>query len=305
MATATKKVGLPTPRATQKLTLGFGSLASCEIGIGVFADEAKTKVKGMRVCHEHGPGLQQRHLCSAGTKDEHYLDGWPETGYPHPDNPDQYVIVDKSVLDEISATKTGVVEITDFVDVDSIDPIYYDKTYLMWAQQDKPLSVKIYDLFARTMRDDRKAGIATLVLGKHNVQIVIRWSEAMNTLVLHTCYFNSQIRLHDVELIRSGVEARAQEFVADEFKLAREIISMNEGEFDASEVDDTYTPMLEDAIRAAAGGKAFTPAERTEPTAAPAADLLGALKASVEQAKSKAKPAAKKPAAKPRTKQPV
>jgi DNA end-binding protein Ku len=308
MATTTKAkaAATPTPRSNQKLAIGFGTGMTAHVGYKAIADEARSPIKAQYVCPEHGPGCKQRYMCSPGTPQEHLMpEGLPPKGYPNPDDPSQLVIVNKADLDEIAEQKDGIIEVKAYVDVDTIDPIYFAKTHFLWPQAGIPLNEQTFDVFAAALRVDRKAAVATVVLAKQTVQIVIHWSDELGTLVFHTCYFNSQIRQADAEIIKAGAVSRDATISNDHLKLARMVIEMNAGEFDASEVDDTYTPKLEAVIRASAKGTKYVPVVVDAEPVAPAADLLGALQASVEAAKTAKKPAAKKPAAKSRAKQPA
>jgi len=96
------------------------------------------------------------------------------------------------------------------------------------------------------------------------------------------------------------MEARGAKFDEHSVALARTIMDSLAGDFDPSEVEDTYTPKLESAIRSVAKGKPYVPATPVA-EARPVVDLLGALQASVAAAKAKGgtkRPTPKKPAAK-------
>jgi DNA end-binding protein Ku len=309
MASAKKpSTGTPVPRASKKLTIGFGDLASVQIGYGPFADESRKKIKGKLVCPIHGiPGIQYRYLCSGGTPDEHVLEKKPASGYPNPDKPDEYVLVDKSVLDEIAESNDGTIQVKSYVPLDSIDSTYLDQTFLVWPEPTSAFNEETFDLFAAVFKEDKVAAVATVVLGGQTVQVILNWSDAQETVVLRACLFESQIRRESINLVKQGVANRGHEFSDAHFDLVRQVMALRPGEFDAGEIDDTYTPMLEDAIRASAGGREYVPTQDPVTAAAePATDLLASLRESVAKAKAgDKKPAAKKPAAKSRAKAPA
>lgn len=282
-----------TPKATKKLTLSFGELMSAPIGYAPIADEARKKIKGKLTCPEHGPGVQYSYVCGKGGSHEHVLESRPDSAYPHPDDSTKYVFVDKAVREEIAEEGTGMIDVQHYVDLDSVNPTYLDQTYLVWADAQNPVQQQTYDLFLAVLREDRKAAVATIVLGGQTVQIVLHFDEREGVPVFHTCLLESQLRRGNIDLVRAGIEDSG--FSDEYLALARQVMASKEGEFDVTEVTDTYTPMFEDAIRAAANGSEFV-VEKTQETAAPAGDLLAALKTSVEKAKASTAKPKKKPA---------
>lgn len=277
---ASKATTTPTPRASANLSVSFG-LVNVPFAMRPLAETAK-EVQGKYTCPDHGvlPSGSQRYICSEGSKDEHLLKlGDLITSYPHPDNPDQYVSVDKSVLSEIAEERNGVIDVQTIVDAGAIDPVYFDKTYLCWPQKG---GEQAFDLFAEVLRTENKAAVSTVVLFKQTVSVVIRWSPEVDALVAHTCRYHAQLRWNDVGLVQAGAAGRGVPS-QQHLDAARTLLASMEGEFDTSGVVDTYTPMLKDAIRAAAGDKTISAPVRPE-APAPAADLLGALMASVQAA---------------------
>jgi DNA end-binding protein Ku len=280
-----------TPRASSNLTVGFG-LVNVPIALKPIADSGRP-ISGKYVCPEHGPNIAQRYLCSEGTKQEHLLAaGGQQTAYEHPDEKGKFVVVEPDVLSSIAEERSGRIEVERFVSVTEIDPIYFDKSYLCWPQGGAEAA---FDLFAEVLHSEKKAAVATVVMSKQTVTLVIRWSEITGTLVAHTCRFEAQIRWSDAELVKNAASGRGDP-IDTHLKAARTLVASMDGQFEPGEVVDRYTPMLQDAVRAAASGKTFeTPAPETP--AVEKTDLLESLMASVAGQK---KPAAKKPAAKPR-----
>jgi DNA end-binding protein Ku len=280
---ATKARKSPAPRASANLNVGFG-LVSVPFALRPLAETGRA-VSGKYVCPQHGPNLTQRYLCSEGTPQEHLLaQGEQVTAYEHPEKPGEFVVVDSNVLREIAEERSGRVEVEKIVDVSTIDPIYFDKTYLCWPQAG---GEEAFDLFAAILRAEGKAAVSTVVLSKQTVTLVIRYSPETGTLVAHTCRFHSQVRWADVELVAQGEERGAPS--EKHLAAARALLSSMEGNFSAGEVVDRYTPMLEDAVRAAASGVTFTAPQATPVVATE--DLLDALMASVQPAKKPARKA--------------
>jgi DNA end-binding protein Ku len=284
---------------SSKLTLGFG-LVSIPIRYKALAADRKP-ISGKLICPEHKETVSQFYKCGAETDHEHLLTrGECVSAFPHPDDKSQLVVVDPDVQKEFELSRTGAAAIEGVVDVHSIDPIYFDQTYLVDADNEPGDAGLKFDIFAYTLRDEGKAAITTTVISKQTRMVIFRWSEELECLVAHVCRFQSWIKHGEIQ----GVRDRASHRDAppkEHLEMGKQFFATLPDLFDPAEVDDEWTPMMQDAIRQAAGGKVVSSpkAKKAEP-AKPAEDLLAALKGSVAAAQKKpaAKPAAKKPAAK-------
>lgn len=281
------KTAAPAPSRGSKLTLGFG-LVNVPIAFKPLA-ETERPVPGKMACPEHGPHLTQGYTCCVGTEHEHPISNSETVRvFPHPDHGDTYVQVDPSVIEEFAEARTGAAQIERVVDAFSIDPAYIDRTHLVWPQAGGEAA---FDLLTAVLRREGKAAVATTVLNKQTRMIVFRWSDEFGCLLAHVLRFSSRLRHGEAELVKAGAASRSAP--ADEMvEAAARLFASLEGEFDASEVEDEYTPLMQSAIRAAAEGRSFEPAEKATAPVASADDLMAALTASVAAAKPKA---AKKP----------
>ena len=174
------------------------------------------------------------------------------------------------------------------VDFNTIDPAFIDKTYMVWPGEGGAPAEQAFDLFAKVLRDEGKAAVTTAVMSKQTRTVVFRWSSYLGCLVAHVCLFSSKIRFGDITGISAPAHERPEP-VEGALDLAKQILATLEGEFDPREVDDTYTPLVQSAIRQAAGGKEVK--APTKAKSAPAGDLMAALAASVASSKDAPAPA--------------
>jgi DNA end-binding protein Ku len=101
--------------------------------------------------------LQQKMVCPADGQEVH-----PEhrvRGYPV--GPDQYVIIRQDELDALAPAASRTIEIRDFVNLEQIDPIYFDRPYYVAPQEH---AVKAYRLLLEAMKRSNKIGVATFVM---------------------------------------------------------------------------------------------------------------------------------------------
>lgn len=282
-----------------KLSLNFG-LVSIPIRYAPIA-ESSSAISAKTLCPTHEtPVNQGEWVCGKGTATEHAV-ARDEVikGYPHPDNSKQLVVVDPSVIEEFAEERTGVASIERIVDFDTIDPCFLDKSYMVWPGEGGAPAEQAFDLFASVLRNERKAAVTTAVMSKQTRTVVFRWSAYFGCLVAHVCLFSSKIRFGDITGIIAPANERAEPAEAA-LALAKQILTSLEGEFDAREVEDTYTPLVQSAIRQAAGGKVVATKAAKEPVATPASDLMATLQASIDN-KPKAPAAGKRTRAKTKT----
>lgn len=276
------------PDRGKKLTLTFG-LVSIPLRYKPLSEGSSGGVSAKMMCPEHELTLNQGpYVCGRGTEGEHTIERADIVkGYPHPDEAKQLVIVDPSVLEEFAEERTGDAEIDRIVDVGSIDPAYFDKVYVVWPGDGKNAE-RSFDLLATVLRESGKAAVTTAVLSKQTRTIVFRWSEEFDCLIAHVCRFRSEIRLADVQVV-GAVAAQREEPSEAELDLARQIFATLEGEFDPADVDDEWTPAVQNAIRQAAGGKTAPKKAETKKVVEPAGDLMATLNASLKAATAKTK----------------
>ena len=271
------------PGRGSKLTLGLG-LVNVPVAYKPL-NETQRPVPGKLMCPEHGPALSQGYTCCVGTEHEHKIESAEIVkGFPHPDDSKTFVQVDPSVLEEIAESRDGSAQIERIVDASSIDAAYFEKVYLVWPQEGGEAA---FDLLAAVLKVEGKAAVTTTVMSKQTRTLVFRWSDELGGLLGHVCRFDSQIRHRDVEIVRNATSARPEPPAA-QLDAARMLLTSLEGEFDPSEVDDEYTPLLQDAIRAAASGATFETKKAASAPTASATDLMASLMASIPE-----KPAAK------------
>ncbi len=189
----------------------------------------------------------------------------------------QYVIIDPDELDQFVPTATRMIEIEEFVDLDEIDPLYYDSAY--YLAPDKV--AKPYALLAQAMRETKKVGIARLVMrGKQYVAAVRATDDGH--LVLSTMVYADEV-VEPAAIDELG-EVEDVEVSDRELKMATQLVDSLAAEFEPQQFHDSYREQVLELIDQKASGQEWVAPEPTE--AAPkVVDLMAALEASVAAAK--------------------
>jgi DNA end-binding protein Ku len=205
----------------------------------------------------------------------------------------KFVVIEEEELEQLKkVNEDRAVEIIDFVKIEEIDPIYFNKSYYMSPNEG---GVKAYSLLRAALQDSKKVGLAKIIIRAKEQMAVIRVVE--NTLLMETIHYPDEVRsVADVPNIPTG------ENVSDkELATAIMLIDQLTTEFEPGKYNDDYRTALLELIESKKSGKTITPKEREPAAASNVTDLMAALQASIDKTKpavAKKKTTRKKAAAK-------
>lgn len=193
------------------------------------------------------------------------------------------VIVEPDELDAVAPERSRTLEITDFVELADIDPIYFRSSYYLAPRDDGALSA--YRLLARAMEQSARIGIAPLVMRGKEYLCAVRARDGV--LVLETLYFDDEIRPPDDMLpaVKGVDDARALRSPAAkgrDLTLAVQLVESMTTEWDPTRYHDTYRREVEALIEDKRRGRAIVTSEPEE-TVADVIDLRAALEDSVRR----------------------
>ncbi len=184
--------------------------------------------------------------------------------------PGEYVTITQDDLDAFAPKSTRQIEIEDFVDLEDIDPIYFEQAYYLEPGKN---GEKQYRLLHDTMTSLGKVAIGRVVIRSKEALVAIRPVDGV--LVLETMRFADEILDADRTLL-DDVDAPS----AREIELASQLVQLLAGTFDPTKYRDEYRDSILELIeRKAAGEKIVAPAPPD--TGAKVLDLVSALEASL------------------------
>ncbi|MCW3023719.1 MAG: Ku protein [Conexibacter sp.] len=224
---------------------------------------------------------------------------------------DRYVVIDPVELEAVEPKKTRTIDIEDFVDLEDIDPIFYDHPYYLAPG---PGGAKPYRLLMEAMRETNKVAIAKVVIRSKESLVALRPMADHDVLEMATMLFADEIV--DPDRIDDIPTADEVETSSRELDIAKQLVESLAGEFEPAKYKDTYREAVLDMIEKKAAGEEIAVQPEAE-EAAPVPDLMSALKASLDAvrertgdaggdaggdgaAKPKRKPAATKAKPKPK-----
>jgi DNA end-binding protein Ku len=267
------------------LTVSFGLVS---IPVKLFSATEASKSISFNMLHKGcGSRLKQQYLCikeEIPVAREDIVKGFEFAK-------DQYVIFSPEELKAMEEAGTHTADITEFVPIESIDPVYFDKAY--YLAPDKG-GAKPYALLASALRESNRCALGRWAARGKQYIVMIRPVE--DGLVMQQLLYAGEVRsIKEIEIPKTEVKPA-------ELKLARQLIDAQSSEtFDPTAYTDEVAARIHAAVEKKVEGQEITMAEAPEGGGAQVIDLMEALRASLERksaAPAKAKPAvAEKPAA--------
>jgi DNA end-binding protein Ku len=256
------------PRSIWTGAISFGLV---NVPVKLYSAVSKKTVRFHQLHAKDGVRIQQKRVCPADGEEVAYdeiVKGYEIT-------PDQYVVVTPEELEAIEPRKTKTIDIEDFVDLEEIDPIYYDHPYYLLPGTG---AAKPYKLLVTAMEDASKVAIARVVIRQKEQLVAIR--PTGDILTMETMNFADEVVPHDKfdEAPDADVDTNKREV-----DMARQLIESLAAEFDPSKYKDTYRERVIELIERKAEGKEIAVQPVEEPQPVP--DLMAALEASVNAAR--------------------
>ncbi|ARI75815.1 non-homologous end joining protein Ku [Halobacillus mangrovi] len=199
----------------------------------------------------------------------------------------KFVVLDEEDLETLKKEQEDkAVEILDFVKLEEIDPIYFERSYYMSPTEG---GSKAYGLLRQALKDTNKIGVAKIIIRSKEQLAIIRVYE--NTLLMETIHFPDEVR--QVQNVANVPEET--ELSKKELSTAVTLIDQLTEEFDPEKYKDEYRSALLDLIEAKKNNEEITTAKE-KPKPDNVTDLMEALEKSLEKTKG-----TKKKTTKPKT----
>jgi len=264
------------PRPIWSGSISFGLV---NVPIKLFSAVSPQDVRFHQLRKSDGSRIRQKRVSAADGAEvayEEIVKGY-EVG------PEQYVLVDPEELAALDPKATQTIDIEEFVDLDQIDPIYYEHPYYLVPDK---RAEKAYALLSEAMRSTNKVAIARFVMRTKQYLAAVRPGPD-GVLVLSTMLYADEVVPVDRLEGLPGPDSLAE--VSDrELKMASALIeSLTAESFAPQQFHDTYRERVLELIDAKAAGQTVTPPAAAADAGARVVDLMAALEASVQAAKER------------------
>ena len=280
-------------RAIWTGSISFGLL---NVPVKLYSAVSKKSVSFRELRESDGSRVRHKRVAEADGEEVDYND--IVKGYEIA--PDQYVVITRDELEELDPKKTRAIEILDFVDLDDIDPIYFDHPYYLGPDKG---AERAYALLVKAMDEAHKVAIARFVLRNRESLAAIRPMD--DVLTMATMRFADEVVAPDE--LEDVIPQNGKKIEKREVEMAKQLIESLSGEFDPEKYRDEYREELLALIERKARGEEVVEAVSEEPKPTKAPDLMAALEESLAAVKgeplagdTKRDGAAKRASAKPK-----
>jgi DNA end-binding protein Ku len=275
-------------RSIASLTISFGMVS---IPVKLFSATEASRAISFNLLHKAcGSRLKQQYICAK----EDVVVPREDMAKGYEFAKDQYVMFSPEELKALEETGTHTAEITEFVPLKTVDPVYFDKAYYLGPDKG---GAKPYALLARALRDSGRCALGRWAArGKQYIVMIRPIEDLVEGLVMQQLLYAGEVRpMREIDIPKTEVKAA-------ELKLAQQLIEQQASDkFDPALYKDEVRDRIETAVQKKVEGQEITATEQPE-TGAQVIDLMEALRASLEKKPAKRvqseKPAARKSAKK-------
>lgn len=261
------------PRSMWKGTLNFGLVS---VPVKLYSAAVHKNVTFHQLHARDHARIEQRRYCSAEGEEVQYSE--VVKGYELA--PGRYVVIEAEELAALEPAFTRTIDVEDFVGLDEIDSVYFDRPYFLVPNKG---GARSYKLLLEAMRETGKIAIGRIVLRSREQLVAIR--PRGDALMMVTMNFGDEIQQTSsfTELEEADVQVSEREL-----EMARRLVESVTREFDIGNYHDTYREALLELIDRKANGEQIVlqPPPKDEPLQAP--DLMSALEASLEEVRARA-----------------
>lgn len=185
-------------------------------------------------------------------------------GYEYEDN--EYITLTNEEFDKLKSEDEKTIEVVGFVDLKEIDPVYFEKSYVVETNSKS----KAYTLFKDALSKTKKVALAKTVIGTKFYYVILRLGE--NMILMNTLYFYEEVNIPE-----AVVDTK---YTKKELDLAVELINSLNMKFKPEELEDEYQNKIRDAIDLKIEGKQIRKPKKKRETNIK--DLMTALEMSLK-----------------------
>jgi len=192
-----------------------------------------------------------------------------EKGYEYTD--DNYITFTEEDFDKLKSENDKVIEIISFININDIDPVYYDKSYTLTSNK----STKSFNLFKEALRKSKKVALAKTYMRNKLYYVVIRFG--YENIIMDTLYYDEEIKIKK--------EKSTKDFNENELKMATKLIESMTDSFQPEKYKDEYQTRLRNAIDKKINGKEIKSVKKKKQRSV--SDLMTALEESLKEHNAK------------------
>ena len=257
-------------RSIWKGSISFGLVS---IAVKLYSATEEKDIAFHQVHRDDGGRIKYKRVCSIDGEEVAYND--IAKGYELPDG-DMVVLTDDD-LAELPLTSSREIDVLQFVPLEQVDPIYFNKAYYL---EPDARAAKAYVLLRDALEASGRVAVVKVALRRREALATLRVREGV--LTLETMLWPDEIRAPEFGFLGDDVELRPQEMA-----MASSLVDSLSGDFDPTEYTDMYRAAIESVVEAKIEGRDLIPAPEQADggSSGTVVDLVAALQASIDAAK--------------------
>jgi DNA end-binding protein Ku len=265
-------------RSIWKGAISFGLV---NIPVALYSAVSKSERIKFRMLRssDHSP-IRYHRVAEADEKEV----AWDDIVKGYEFEPGKFVVLTDADFERVAIKSNQIVEIKEFVDLDQIDPMFFDEPYLLGPEKGGD---RAYALLREALAKSGKVGIAKVVLRTREHLAAVK--PVGKALVLELMHFTNELA------DPNQLALPAQESAKKEVDMALSLIDAMSEKWDPDKYHDEYAEALMKVIeeKIAAGGKELPPAKRGGPPSTKVVDIVAMLQQSIQQRSGKPRAEAK------------
>ena len=259
------------PSGMRPIWKGAISFGLVTIPVKLYAATEEKDIRFHLLHKEDGGRIEMKRVCTIDGKEV----AWDDLVRGYEISKGEYVILDPEEIEEAKPESATTIDIGDFVKLDEIDPIYFEKTYYL---EPTDVGAKPYALLRRALQESERVAVARVVIRTKERLATMRTYD--DTLVLETMFWPDEIRSTGALDLPEGKEASVR---SKELEMAESLVESLSDRFKPEDYRDEYRIALQELIeQKMKGEKRAAKRRKPEPKVI---DLMHALRASIDESR--------------------
>ncbi len=256
-------------RAIWKGAVSFGLV---NVPVRLFTATQEHDIRFHQVHRADGGRIRMKRVCSVCGEEVSY--DQLAKGYEAEDG--RLVVLSEEDFEGLPLATGHEIDVVEFVPAEQVDPILYGRSYYL---EPDAKALKAYALLREALEATERVAVVKVALRQRESLAVLRVRE--NVIMLQTLLWPDEVRAADFPVLEDEVELRPQEL-----RMAASLVESMATDFEPEEFEDDYAAALRELVEAKLEGVAPPTIETTEESASDVVDLLSALQASVDRART-------------------
>src|SRR5215210_4462091 len=258
----------------RSLWTGSISFGLVNVPVALYSAVRDLDVHFRQLHEKDGAPIDTRRFCSEEDKEVPF----EAVGHGYElENGKQVVLTDQD-LAAAAPRKTRTIDIEGFVDLDDVDPIYFDHPYFLAPVGEAEGNLRAYQLLVEVMASTERAALGRFVMRTKEYLVLVQVRD--DRLALTTMRFHDEVRP------TKDIDTGGRKPAKAQLDAAVKLVEALSADWDPDRYEDCYRERLLDVIERKRKGRKITVAEPEPAAAGPPPDIMAALRESLERARS-------------------